>query len=139
MDGADVKYDGLREAAASPSAADLDAARFGFDRTHPHRSAKRTFFFTQLLIFALLLGGGVFAAIRAPGPTFSTLYVVTFTLFAMAIAVRLVAAASLTRVMWRLADQADVPTYTILCPLYREANVVPDLVAALERIDYPGT
>jgi glycosyltransferase XagB len=138
MDGADVTYDGLREAAASPSAADLDAARFGFDRTHPHRSAKRTFFFTQLLIFALLLGGGVFAAIRAPGPTFSTLYVVTFTLFAMAIAVRLVAAASLTRVMWRLADQADVPTYTILCPLYREANVVPDLVAALERIDYPA-
>jgi cellulose synthase/poly-beta-1,6-N-acetylglucosamine synthase-like glycosyltransferase len=138
MDGADVKYDGLKEAAASPSAADLDEARFGFDRAHPHRSARRTFFFTQLLIFALLIGGTAFAAIRAPGLTFSTLYVVTFTLFASAIAVRLVAAASLTRVMWRLADQADLPTYTILCPLYREANVIPDLVAALERIDYPA-
>jgi len=39
--------------------------------------------------------------------------------------------------MWRLADQAALPTYTILCPLYREANVVPDLVEALQRIDYP--
>jgi cellulose synthase/poly-beta-1,6-N-acetylglucosamine synthase-like glycosyltransferase len=25
----------------------------------------------------------------------------------------------------------------VLCPLYREANVVADLAAALDRLDYP--
>ncbi|MFA5950755.1 MAG: glycosyltransferase [Hyphomicrobium sp.] len=31
-----------------------------------------------------------------------------------------------------------LPTYTILVPLYREAAVVPDLMNALARIDYPA-
>jgi cellulose synthase/poly-beta-1,6-N-acetylglucosamine synthase-like glycosyltransferase len=30
-----------------------------------------------------------------------------------------------------------LPTYTVLVPLYREANVVPELVAAMAAIDYP--
>lgn len=30
-----------------------------------------------------------------------------------------------------------LPTYTIICALYREANVVGDLVAALRALDYP--
>ena len=32
---------------------------------------------------------------------------------------------------------AALPTLTVLLPLYREAAVVPDLVAAMERLDYP--
>ncbi|HEY3398650.1 MAG TPA: glycosyltransferase [Armatimonadota bacterium] len=32
---------------------------------------------------------------------------------------------------------ADLPTYTILVPLYREAAVVPGLVAGLQALDYP--
>ncbi|MGP9791111.1 glycosyltransferase family 2 protein [Roseinatronobacter sp. NSM] len=35
-----------------------------------------------------------------------------------------------------LAD-ADLPSLTVLLPLYREAAVVPDLVAAMGRLDYP--
>ncbi|MFO1149513.1 MAG: glycosyltransferase family 2 protein [Alsobacter sp.] len=41
---------------------------------------------------------------------------------------------------WRgplLADGA-LPIYTVLIPLYREAAVLPDLLAALGRLDYPG-
>jgi glycosyltransferase XagB len=30
-----------------------------------------------------------------------------------------------------------LPVYTIICPLYREANIVSDLVAAIRAIDYP--
>jgi cellulose synthase/poly-beta-1,6-N-acetylglucosamine synthase-like glycosyltransferase len=137
MDGADVKYDGLKEAAATPSAAALDEARFGLARAHPQRSARRVFYFTQVLAFAGIAAGVTYAASTAPALTFNALYFATFALFATAIAVRLIAASSLTRLMWRLADQADVPIYTILCPLYREANVVPDLIAALDRLDYP--
>jgi len=29
------------------------------------------------------------------------------------------------------------PRYTILCPLYKEANILPDFVESIERLDYP--
>ena len=58
-------------------------------------------------------------------------------LFAAAIAFRLVAASSLTPVLSRLANPSHWPVYTVLCPVYREAAIVPDLIAAIERLDYP--
>jgi len=33
---------------------------------------------------------------------------------------------------------ADLPVYTILIPLYREANLIPQIAEALAAIDYPG-
>lgn len=33
--------------------------------------------------------------------------------------------------------ETDLPVYTLLVPLYREASVVPRLLAALEGLDYP--
>jgi hypothetical protein len=43
---------------------------------------------------------------------------------------------------WRQQSAADLPDtelpiYSILVPLYREANVMPQLIAALRAIDYP--
>lgn len=35
-----------------------------------------------------------------------------------------------------LPDQ-DLPRYTVIAPLYREAAIAPDLVAALDALDYP--
>ncbi|WP_233206639.1 hypothetical protein [Caulobacter sp. FWC2] len=35
-----------------------------------------------------------------------------------------------------LADE-DLPAYTLICPLYREAEVVAELVHSLEGLDYP--
>lgn len=32
----------------------------------------------------------------------------------------------------------NLPIYTIICPLYREANVVNDLIGAIRSLDYPG-
>ena len=32
---------------------------------------------------------------------------------------------------------AELPSYTILVPMYREATVLPELVGALQRLDYP--
>jgi cellulose synthase/poly-beta-1,6-N-acetylglucosamine synthase-like glycosyltransferase len=34
---------------------------------------------------------------------------------------------------------ADLPAYSVLVALYREAEVVPELVAALQRIDWPAS
>lgn len=36
-----------------------------------------------------------------------------------------------------LRADRDLPTYTIIVALYREANMAKDLIAALERLDYP--
>ncbi len=34
-------------------------------------------------------------------------------------------------------DERDLPVYTVLVPLYREAALIPDLVRGLARLDYP--
>lgn len=31
----------------------------------------------------------------------------------------------------------DLPVYTILCPMYKEANVLPQFVESIDRLDYP--
>ena len=31
----------------------------------------------------------------------------------------------------------DLPLYTILCPLYKEAHVLPQFIAAIEKLDWP--
>jgi cellulose synthase/poly-beta-1,6-N-acetylglucosamine synthase-like glycosyltransferase len=36
-----------------------------------------------------------------------------------------------------LGDDRELPVYTIICALYREARVVGDLVAAIRALDYP--
>lgn len=137
MDGGEMRLDGLRYAATHVDAAALDAACHGFDRAHKHRSAKRALYFTQIVAFLAALAGLIAAFLFAPDITFTALRIVAFVLFSAAIMLRLFAAASLKQPLSRLASPARFPTYTILCPLYREANVVADLVAALERIDYP--
>ncbi|PZR82216.1 MAG: hypothetical protein DLM65_04395 [Candidatus Aeolococcus gillhamiae] len=38
-----------------------------------------------------------------------------------------------------LAALTDLPIYTILCPLYREAGVLPQLVEACAALDYPAS
>ncbi|MGE0743233.1 MAG: hypothetical protein AB7O98_18000 [Hyphomonadaceae bacterium] len=138
MDGGEPRLEGLRRASVSPDAVQLDAARFGFDRAFPQRSARRTFFVTQILAFALLAGAIAWAFEAAPSLTFGALHIGALVLFALAILWRLLAAANLSPLLSPLAADARLPTYTLLCPLYREANVVPDLVAALAAIDYPG-
>ncbi len=132
MDGAD-----RQRAAHALDAAELDAACLGFHRAHPPRSAKRTFYITQLIALIALFSGLVWVVRTAPALTGNIIHYGALALFGVAIAWRLIAASNLKRVLWRLAAPAEWPTYTILCPLYREANVVPDLVASLRRLDYP--
>lgn len=36
----------------------------------------------------------------------------------------------------KLSDK-DLPMYTILCPLYKEAHVIPQFVEAIAKLDYP--
>jgi cellulose synthase/poly-beta-1,6-N-acetylglucosamine synthase-like glycosyltransferase len=117
--------------------ASLADACNSFDRAYPARSARRTITRAQvvaaLTLIALLIAG----LALAPVLTAQTLRAAAYALFTAAIALRLIAAASLKPPSSRLATPTIWPVYTVLCPIYREANVVLDLVAALEAFEYP--
>ncbi|MGD9967832.1 MAG: glycosyltransferase [Hyphomonadaceae bacterium] len=126
-----------RREAAHVSDKALEAARIGFARAHPKRSAHRVLWFTQAICGLVLIAAFVWAARTMPGPTFLATHAAALILFAIIVAWRLIAAANLSPILWRLSTSAAPPVYTILCPLYREANMVADLIHALCELDYP--
>ncbi len=137
MDGARARADGLRAATTTVDAATLDHAINGFHRAFPLRSARRRLHVTQFIGILLLTAAFAWAAWQAPALTLTALHATAALVFAAAIVLRLIAAANLQQLKSRLASPAHWPTYTVLCPLYREANVVSDLANALARLDYP--
>lgn len=137
LDGAEPPLDGPRAGATSPGAPELDAARYGFHRAFPQRSAKRVIYVTQFIWLSAAIAGAVWAARTAPALTWETVHIAGLIVFASAIVFRWVAAARLAPTLSRIADPVRYPVYTVLCPLYREANVVPDLAEAINALDYP--
>ena len=110
----------------------------GLSLSAPRLSAKRTLTWGQALVFCVAAAGLGFAAWKAPWALLAGLHVLGMVVFAAAILVRLgAAAASLTRRPAPVAVPPVLPVLTVLCPLYREAQAVPDLLAALARLDYP--
>lgn len=135
MDGADApRGEAGRAIVLDPVA--LAAACLGFDGARPEVSARRTWRYPQLLAGASLAVAAALAAAQLPTLAFGVLHFAAVSIFAATILWRLAAAASAAPLHSPLA--APGPIYTILCPLYREANVVAELVAALARLDYPG-
>lgn len=89
------------------------------------------------------VGSGVVLALflgltLATEVTLTVLHHAFFVAFAGAALMRL-AAALISRRPQSPAPlrDADLPHYTVIAPLYREADVADELIAALERIDYP--
>lgn len=111
-----------------------------FDAT-PHFSARITLHGKQ----GFLLGVGVTILIcgmlLSPTTTLHLLHIVTSVLYMAAILFRLLPLRSqpdrrtLTLVEQSREDQ--LPVYTILVALYREEAIVEQLVAALDRVDWP--
>ena len=93
---------------------------------------------TQWLFVAAALLLPAAALAQWPRETGVVLHHGFFLLFALAASSRL--AAALTpqgdAAPATVADD-DLPGYSVILPLYREAEVVPQLVSALEAIDYP--
>ena len=96
---------------------------------------------------ALLLGAAfiVTALLLAPAETVRVLTLSLALLFVPVIGLRAIAAYALMRGTISTAvsapdrePDASLPTYTILAPLYREAHMLPSLVAALTQLDWPA-
>ena len=136
--------DTLRQAVCGHFAGNLAAASVdGLHARFPDRSAKaRLAIWQRLSLFLLLAGFGAALALQAQ-PAFRALSLTLVFIFLPVIALRVFAAYDLLRrtpskpARPRIPD-AELPLYTILVPLYREANMLAPLTAALARLDYPG-
>jgi glycosyltransferase XagB len=125
----------------------LDRAVLGLLRTQPASSAGTTVTTGQVIAawgaIGLLIGG--FAVL--PDATLTALTALIAIPFLCVTALRLVALRqvlaspkSKVRASGRQQRVPDrlLPVYTVLVPVFREANVLPGLVQALQALDYPA-
>jgi len=131
----------------------VQESRLGLATRTPSDSASRTLVRTQrwgLLLVALALAVSL---LIAPRPTavgvnaaLQLLYVLLMVFYLGLAAVKLGLTARVDRVGGGIdvtaeelaaLDRANLPTYTVLVPAYREGNVLPILARALSALDYP--
>jgi cellulose synthase/poly-beta-1,6-N-acetylglucosamine synthase-like glycosyltransferase len=128
----------LRAAERDPG---LSEATFGLENAHPEFSARKVI--TPAQRSALLIVGFFAVSAMLVAPRIATLAIVAILgcWFVANAAFRawLVWLGSRAAAEGHVAPAADgdLPRYSILVPLYREANVVPRLVRALTDLDYP--
>lgn len=130
MDGFGGRHFGHTEALAQ--------ACEGLAGSRPEASAKHVL--TPGQGVALGLTAAFLCAVAAvfPETSWRVAYAALLAVFAAALALRLwAAAAALVPAPAPLSAADPLPVLTVLCPLYKEAAVAPDLVAALKRLDYP--
>lgn len=129
----------LNRLRAADGAALRDQAIFGLARRFPELSAQTVVTRAQ----ALVLGGMGLAVAGAILCDAAAAWRMTAALLSVAFS-----ASSAFRVMLALLARqrpavahetlTALPTYTILVPLYREANILPDLLRGLSALDYPA-
>ena len=139
--GASVEPVALRAADIAPEMAErlADEAANGLARAMPELSAHVVITRPQIAALILSLAAGIAFASLAPHAAWDTLIVFLSIAFVAGTAFR----ASLAMIVRRapaetpVANDETLPHYTILVPLYREANVLPGLARALLALDYP--
>jgi cellulose synthase/poly-beta-1,6-N-acetylglucosamine synthase-like glycosyltransferase len=124
------------------SGIELAAGRIGPLNAAPHPlsfgGAARPTTWPQRAVGVAVVAALIAGMMLASRQTLTILHHTFFAAFGIAAVLRLAAAFIPRRVVTAptLPDEA-LPLYTVICPLYREAAVVGELVAALERLDYP--
>ncbi len=120
----------------------LHRASNGLLESHPELSAGAALWNWQKFAFIAVAVALLAGTVVLPRQTLAMLLAILALPFLCVVSLRAVA-------LWTLATtpaasrdlslQIDplLPRYTVLAPLFREANVVPALIAALEAIDYP--
>lgn len=124
----------------------LDAAVFDLHRRSPDFSASGRTWLWQKLAVALTTGGAMGMAIVNTPLAYFVLTFIAAIPFAFVVAQRfaafvvaalMVPAPSRRRAAKHVGNGQDLPVYTVLVPLFREAEVLPDLIQALRALDYP--
>lgn len=108
--------------------------------TPPPMSASRVLETPQAFLIAMGLYIFVAGIVNQPAETMLVLHVALTLFFFGCVLIRLFAAASGSRLRFpEIAPYCprDMPVYSILVPLYREQEVVEQLLASLERLNWP--
>ncbi|WP_170144341.1 glycosyltransferase family 2 protein [Dichotomicrobium thermohalophilum] len=125
----------------------LRAATWRLRRLRPDQSAADGVALWQMLCLLAFTGLVTGAALISFRDTMTLLSAALSLVFLVTVLLRLIAAVQLAGRTWLLGRRpgppsiadADLPRYTILVPLFREADVLPQLVANLRALDYPAT
>lgn len=123
----------------NPGAADPDAGLIGFGRPSPAAHLVPLRCGRAAVPTLVVLGGILFAPVTA-------VCVVLALLLALNLTISVFRAALAVAGLWWPAQtqrppalrEEELPAYTVIVPLYDEANVVPSLVRYLSRLDYPA-
>lgn len=105
-------------------------------------SALRVLNASQAFAIALLFYGLAACVISWPFQTLLALHVLLTFLFFGCVLIRLCAAVSSRPLRFdalKPMQQRNLPIYSILVPLYREQDVIGQLIAALQRINWPSS
>lgn len=136
-------HTGLRTPIPAPDQV-LDHAVYDLCRRFPDYSAAKGSGSGWRWLLAALGLGAVLALVPEPDWARATALVLTTLPFVLVVQIRLAAMWLRARGALQMCDppalnQADLPAYSLLVPLYRETQAVPGLIAALARFDYPET
>ncbi|MEP0068790.1 glycosyltransferase family 2 protein [Pyruvatibacter sp.] len=118
-------------------------AQLALDETDPALSAKSPTTWRQRLWGSAIVGSIALGAFLNPYATFAVLNFLIGLFFLAVLILRAasipigVAARNARRPIDQLPEDSDLPIYTIIVPLYKEANVLPLLAQALRKLDYP--
>ena len=108
---------------------------------HPEFSARRTLTRAQATIGGAAVAAIVAGAVLAPRDVAIAINLVAACLFLAVSTLRFVAAGTLRPLRQVHAsapsNEADLPVYTVLAPLHREAALADDIVRALLNVDWP--
>ncbi len=120
----------------------LDEAVHGLERFEPRFSARRVITRGQAKVLTGLAAAVALAFVLAPGAAGTGIADTLAAWFLTNAAFRglLFAAGANARRgdAPSVVPDSDLPRYSILVPLYREANIVPGLMRALKALDYPA-
>ncbi len=123
-----------------------EAATSHLERERPDLSAHRPHATWQLVFVPAALGlacGALAVFPQASMPVLAALATLPFVavvllrLVALALVLTRTARSGHMRQRLRRVPDTELPVYTILVPLFKEAEVLPDIVDAISRLDYP--
>ncbi|MDP3941688.1 MAG: glycosyltransferase [bacterium] len=138
----------------APENGSMIGAGIGYQRqryiTHttlPHgKSALRTVSEVQKVVLLLLIlllvvsfGVNTFATAVTFVAILSTIYFldVFFNLFLIVKSLHSPSEITISDTQIKHLNEKDLPVYTVLCPLYKEAHVIPHFLKAISEIDWP--
>jgi cellulose synthase/poly-beta-1,6-N-acetylglucosamine synthase-like glycosyltransferase len=88
------------------------------------------------LIFATILGAGLTTGFDLKDGLRDLTVIVAWVSVALGV-LRLLACGTTRREAAPLLSHDDLPSYTVILPLFREAHMVPGLIQSLSQLDYP--